>query len=84
MNARKFEVGMTYSVRSTGDSQMIYRWTVKRRTDKSIWLEEGSFGGEGQRRKIETYDSVCGPIEICFPDGKYARCPRLRADRKDG
>lgn len=71
-----FEVGKTYSVRSACDYDCIFRFTVTRRTAKTITV---TYHGEQQTRGIRVLDSV----EHCFPLGRYTMAPMLGADRME-
>ena len=75
----KFEVGQTYSVRSTGDHDCTYKYTVIRRTEKSVWLSEvgGDENCKGVRRRV-FFDQI-NLVEKCYPDGRYSKCPVLSA-----
>jgi hypothetical protein len=67
----KFEVGQELAVRSLGDWDCIYRFTVVSRTAKFVTL---NYYGEPKRVGIKT-DSEG---EYCYPLGSYSMAPRLR------
>ena len=75
----KFEVGKTYSTRSACNHEMVYSWTVVRRTEKCVWLRERD-GDKDVRRSVKVYEDG---IETIYPDGRYSMCPVLSADRPD-
>lgn len=74
-----FEVGRTYTARSSSDSRCIFSYLVTKRTTCMVWLFEGG-DTKVQRRAIYIHDSV----ECCRPEGQYSQCPVIRADRWQG
>ena len=72
--AVKFEVGKTYSCRSTCDWDCIFSYTVVKRTAKRMTIESH---GRTSVRGISTYNNV----EHCKPEGDYSMCPFIYADR---
>ena len=71
----KFETGKTYTVRSIGDSECIYRFKILKRTEKSVWIEE--HGEKTVRRTVTVRDGV----EAIKPYGTYSMSPTLMADK---
>ena len=71
-----FEVGRTYTARSSSDSSCIFSYLVTKRTTCMVWLFEGG-DTKVQRRAIYIHDGV----ECCRPEGQYSQCPVIRADR---
>ncbi|WP_022669431.1 hypothetical protein [Desulfospira joergensenii] len=71
---KKFEVSKTYGTRSICDHNCIFKFTIIRRTDKSVWIQRP---GETkiERRKIDIWDGA----ENIFPHGKYSMAAILRA-----
>lgn len=74
-DATAFVAGKTYVARHIGDSELIERHTIIRRTAKSIWIMKC---GKEVRRSIETWDGV----EQFYPDGKYSLATSIRANRE--
>jgi len=68
----KFEVGQELAVRSLGDWDCVYRFTVVSRTAKFVTL---NYYGESKRVGIKTDDKS----EYCYPLGSYSMAPRLRS-----
>ena len=80
-NVATFEAGRTYATRSACDHECIFRYTVTRRTDKSVWIKEAAGNRVNQtaqvtRRRIEVWNGS----EMIYPDGKYSMCPIIRAE----
>jgi hypothetical protein len=70
----KFQVGKTYTCRSIGDHECIFRFEIVARTAKQMTINEH---GEIYKRGIHLYDGV----EHCKPHGTYSMCAIIRADR---
>jgi len=68
----KFEVGKEYKVRSVGDHDCIFSFTVTGRSNKFIMIN-----GEGRTRRvgITIYDGA----ETALPLGKFSMAPIIRA-----
>jgi len=86
---RAFEVGVVYSTRSICDHECIFRWAVKRRTEKSVWLQSVRIAQDGN---VEAYGDITrrsiqldytGEAELVYPSGRYSMCPTLTADKKE-
>jgi hypothetical protein len=71
----EFVVGETYSVRSLGDWECIWTFTVVKRTAKFVTLVDAH--GDTYRVGVTTWDGV----ERCMPFGRYSMAPSLVADR---
>jgi hypothetical protein len=71
----KFEVGKTYWTRSICDSDCIYRFEIKKRTAKSVWVEY--HGKVTARRIFIDYNGN----EAIMPHGQYSMAPTLSADK---
>ena len=72
----KFVVGKTYSTRSIGDSECIFRFTILARTAKTVTIEHN---GSRVKRGL----SVWNGAERFSPFGKYSFSPSIRADKED-
>jgi len=72
MSSTKFEVGKSYKVCSTCDSGCMFSYKVIRRSEKSVWLLNGT-------RKAITLDRR--GVEQVYPEGRYSMAPRIVADR---
>jgi hypothetical protein len=74
----KFVPGVTYYTRSIGDHNCIWRFTVVRRTESSVWVA-GDFGKTGKivRRKVSEYSGT----ETFSPFGRYSMSPTIYADK---
>lgn len=76
----QFKVGETYSATAACDSDCHFKFTVIRRTEKSLWLKDLSgIKKEVYRVKIQNFDNAA---EVCSPLGNYAMAPLLKANRK--
>ena len=79
----QFKKGEKYYFRFTTDYDLICKYEVVRRSDKSVWLtpiEQGDGHqklGEVSRFVISIYDNT----ENVMPLGRYSMAPCLRADR---
>lgn len=69
-----FEVGTEYYDRSSCDYDCIFRVTVTKRTDKSVWF---MYHGEEKRAKIHVWSGV----ESFKPFGSYSMAAVMSADR---
>ena len=81
----KFEVGKTYTVRSLGDWDCVWQFTVVKRTAKFITIIEKRVAGgtllDGPKRvKIRQSYSEDG-AEWAMPLGQHSMCPIMKADR---
>lgn len=70
---KKFEIARTYT---TCDQDVVFSFTVTRRTEKSVWIKGESIKEE-TRRAIKIHDGE----ECIMPLGSYAMAPSLRASR---
>lgn len=68
----KFEVGKTYYDRSACDWDCVFTMSVTRRTEKTIWTEDG------KQLRVYSYDGV----EKVKPNGSYSMCTVMSADRE--
>ena len=67
----KFEVNKAYEMRSICDRDCKWKYTVKKRTAKTVTFTDGT------RCRVKEYEGE----EICFPLGKYSMAPVLRATK---
>lgn len=72
-----FKTGTSYIMTSIGDSNCHWRFTVLRRTAKTVWLSNDD-RSELVTCRVGTYSGA----EICSPLGKYSMSPSLSADRE--
>lgn len=68
----KFEVGATYSCTSICDSECVFRFTVEKRTEKTVWL---NYHGKIRARRVRIH----GAAECCDPLGQFSMSPVLFA-----
>ncbi len=69
----KFITGKTYACRSIGDHECVFKFTITRRTDKTLWLEHN-----GKLLQVRArFNGSAG--ESCMPLGRYSMAPVLRA-----
>lgn len=75
----KFETGKTYYVRSIGDHNCIWRFTVVRRSASSVWVTGCDHNERGAvtRRGLSNYDGC----ETFSPFGRYSMSPTVSAER---
>lgn len=71
----KFEVGKTYYTRSFGNWDVVYKFKVVKRTEKTVWLETIHYETPQARR----VDRSLGLAERISPLGRYANSPGLDA-----
>jgi hypothetical protein len=73
----KFATGNTYYVRSIGDHNCIWRFTIVRRTASSVWISHNECGpARVERRKVGEYAGR----ETFKPFGVYSMSPTVYAD----
>lgn len=75
MTSTEFLVGASYSVRSLGDWDCVWTFTVAKRTAKFVTLVDAH--GDTYRVGVSTWDGV----ERCNPFGRYSMAPTLSADK---
>jgi hypothetical protein len=73
-NPTAFEAGKTYSTRSLCDYDCIFRFSIVRRTAKTITF---TYHGQEQTRGVRIRDGV----ERCLPLGRFSMAPTITADR---
>lgn len=78
----KFVVGETYAVRSSADYDCVFKFTIVRRTDKSVWIDY--HGDVSQKRIMRSCTHRPGYktdwFESIWPLGSgYSGSPLLRA-----
>lgn len=72
---KTFEVGKTYWTRSICDSDCIFRFTILKRTEKTVWIK---YHDKTKARRVYTnYDGN----EAIDPHGRYSMSPVLSADK---
>lgn len=77
MDTIKFKVGVTYYARSIGDHNCIYRGTIEKRTEKTVWVKDPRHPNDKiQSRRVDVRDGVEG----FYPFGKYSFAPYFSAD----
>lgn len=76
--AAAFEVGKTYYVRSIGDWNCIWRFTVVRRSASSVWVTgcNDNDAAKVERRGIGEYNGR----EMFSPFGRYSMSPTVYAE----
>lgn len=73
---KKFEIGQTYSMRSIGDQNCIWTYTVTARTAQMITITDGK---ETKKCRIcKKASEWCG-TETVYPLGQYSMAPALHA-----
>jgi hypothetical protein len=72
-----FEVGKTYFGRFISNYDSVFKYTVTKRTDKTVWLK--SAHGDDVKCRIKTWHD--GHAEYVLPMGSYSMAPMLCADR---
>lgn len=70
-----FQVGVTYAVRSLGDHNCIFSFTVEARTAKFVTLASSSYNKGTKRVGVQVVDG----IETAMPLGRYSLAPCLKA-----
>ena len=73
----KFEVGKVYATRSVCDYDCIFKYTIIKRTKKTVTIK--NICGEEHRRTIEIDTAHGAECEAFYPEGKYSFAPRLLA-----
>lgn len=75
---KKFEVGKTYAMRSIGNQECVWSYTVTARTAQSITITDGK---KVQRCRISKLTSEYRNAESIYPLGQYSMAPILSADK---
>ena len=73
---KKFEVGKTYSMRSLGDHECVWTYTVTARTAQTITISDGK---ETKRCRVSKSISEYYGREFIYPLGQYSMAPSLEA-----
>jgi len=73
-SSKGFVVGQTLSVRSLGDWDCVFTFTVTKRSEKFVTLD---WRGQVSRVAIRKWTD---DVEYCYPLGTYSLAPLLRAD----
>lgn len=74
---KRFEVGQTYSTRSLCDYDCIYRFTIMKRTEQTVWIK---YHDRVKSRRVRIdYDGN----EAIDPHGRYSMSPVLSAAKLD-
>lgn len=76
MEFSKFEVGKTYETCSIVDSAFVYKFTVLKRTARTVTITDGT---DTMTRRVSEYSLKERDAEIIFPYGVYSMCPVLEA-----
>lgn len=77
---KTFEIGKTYTMRSPGDHDCVWTYTVTKRTPKTITITDGE---ETKTCRVNAQASEARNAETIFPLGRYSMCPVLSADSED-
>ena len=75
---KKFEIGQTYSMRSIGNQDCVWSYTVTARTAQTITITDGK---ETKRCRISKLTSEYRNAESIYPLGQYSMAPILSADK---
>lgn len=77
---KKFEIGKKYSMRSIGDHNCVWTYTIVKRTNATVTLYDGaSYKVCRIIKKLSDYRNA----ETIRPLGEYSMCPILSADFVD-
>lgn len=74
---KQFEIGKTYTMRSIGDHNCVWAYTITKRTAQTITITDG--------KETKTC-RICKPVsqyrnaETIYPLGQYSMAPSLCAD----
>lgn len=77
---KQFEIGKTYTMRSIGDHDCAWTYTVVKRTSKTIAISDGT---ETKTCRVNVQVSEDRNAETIFPLGRYSMCPALSADKEE-
>lgn len=77
---KKFEIGKTYTMRSIGDHDCAWTYTVVKRTSQTITISDGA---ETKTCRVNIQVSEDRNAETIFPMGRYSMCPALSADKEE-
>lgn len=77
---KQFEIGKTYTMRSIGDHDCAWTYTVVKRTAKTITISDGT---ETKTCRVNVQVSEDRNAETIFPLGRYSMCPALSADKEE-
>ena len=75
---KKFEIGKTYTMRSIGDQDCTWTYTVAARTAQTITLTDGK---KVQRCRISKGASEIYKAETVYPLGQYSMAPCFTAEK---
>lgn len=70
----KFQIGTTYTTRSACDHDCIFAFTVVKRTDKFITIQDK----RGNQKRAGIFFAG-DDVEHCFPQGRYSMAPVISA-----
>ena len=77
---KQFEVGKQYSMRSIGDHNCIWSYTVIARTAATITIVLNGVSNSTQKCRINKQVSEWCGAETVYPLGRYSMAPSLTAD----
>lgn len=77
---KTFEVGKTYTMRSIGDHDCVWTYTVVKRTAKTITISDGQ---ETKTCRVNAKTSEIRNAESIYPLGRYSMSPVLSADSEE-
>lgn len=77
---KAFEIGKTYTMRSIGDHDCVWTYTVTKRTPKTITITDGK---EIKTCRVNAKTSELFNAESIYPLGRYSMCPVLSADSEE-
>lgn len=77
---KTFEAGKTYTMRSPGDHDCVWTYTVTKRTPKTITITDGK---ETKTCRVNAKTSELFNAESIYPLGHYSMCPILFANAED-
>lgn len=75
-----FEIGKTYTMRSPGNQDCAWTYTVTKRTPKTITITDGK---EIKTCRVNAQTSEARNAESIYPLGHYSMCPILSADSEE-
>lgn len=77
---KTFEIGKSYTMRSIGDHDCIWTYTVIKRTSKTITISDGK---ETKTCRVNAQTSEIRNAESIYPLGRYSMSPILSADAEE-
>jgi len=78
METQRFKTGTIYETRLLTDWDIVLRYEIVKRTEKSVWIKDlKSKNARVKRCGVKVFSGV----ETIYPEGRYSLCPILDAGK---